>query len=317
MIAFSKPTITEEEIEAAAAVMRSGWLAAGPETEAFEQEFAEYVGVKHAIFTNSCTSALKMAYKYLLETDSGAYIHYPENTFCATYSAAIEMGLESFPRAADGSTLNREDKWLAKYRVNMAYGSIKDENPCFIEDSAHRIEPNDPLVGKIRCYSFYTTKNMTTSGAGGMLVTNDEEIYKTCRTYWRDGLTTTTLDRQSGPVDYEVVAMAGGYDSTDVAAAVGRTQLRKLPDFTRRRNQIRERYNAAFGTEWAGNHLFCLDLGSPSRVSECRKYLWELGIGSGYHYPGTGWTKISLPIYPLLTDDEQDIVIRSVKSFLA
>ena len=68
MIPFSKVTIGEEEIEAVSRVMRSGWLAAGPETKAFEEEFAAYVGVKYAIFTNSCTSALKNAYKWLMHT---------------------------------------------------------------------------------------------------------------------------------------------------------------------------------------------------------------------------------------------------------
>lgn len=309
-IPFSKVDIGENEVKAVEKVLRSGWLAPGPEAEAFEREFSAYISPTgedyYCIFTNSCTSALKIAYKWLLSTGQTA-ISYPENTFCATYSAAVESGLSAF----------RHGDHHVHYvpRVNMHYGGIKDTTHCMIEDSAHRIEPADRLVGEIRCYSFYATKSMTT-GSGGMLVTKDKDIYERFRLYNNDGLTTSTLDRQSGPADYEVKAMAGGYDGNDVAAAMGRVQLRRLPEFTARRNAIRDRYNDAFGTEWMGNHLYCLDLGSTDRVSECRKYLWERGIGSGYHYPGTGWTSISLPIYPLLTDDEQDIVITAVKEYL-
>jgi dTDP-4-amino-4,6-dideoxygalactose transaminase len=315
-IPFCKVSIGEEEQEAIVKVLKSGWLAAGPETEAFEQEFAEYVGVKYAIFTNSCTSALKMAYKWLQEKKPLATVIYPENTFCATYAAAEEMGLKTWSREnyryMSRSMMADFPQGIVPAPVAVHYGGIKDETPCLIEDSAHRIEPNDPLVGRIRCYSFYATKNMTT-GSGGMFVTNDKEIYERARLYWKDGLTTSTADRQRGPVDYKVECAAGGYDGNDLAASMGRVQLRKLPLFTRERNTIRDRYNAAFGRNWLGNHLYCFDLGTEDRVKECRQYLWEQGIGSGYHYPGTGWTSISLPIFPGLTEEEQQFIIEAMK----
>lgn len=313
MIPFSKVTIGEEEIEAVSRVMRSGWLAAGPETKAFEEEFAAYVGVKYAIFTNSCTSALKIAYKWLMHTRnlqdypwcSGAT--YPKNTFCATYSAGHEIGLEMLPR--DFETQNIDDY----ARVNMSYGGVKDETPCLIEDSAHRIEPNDPLVGKIRCYSFYATKNMTT-GSGGMFVTDDEEIYNYARLCWKDGVSTSTYERQhsKGAWDYRVETMAGGYDGNDIAAAIGRVQLRKLPEFTRRRNQIRDMYNDAFGQSWQGNHLYPYFVDTTDDIGGLIEHLKGRGISSGYHYPETGWLGVSLPIYPLLTDEEVDQVCNAV-----
>lgn len=317
-IPFSKVTIGEEEQAAVAKVLSSGWLAAGPETEAFEQEFGQYIGEQsndglasvapYCIFTNSCTSALKIAYKWW-QANGGLSFTCKPNTFCATYSAGIEMGLTYYP-------MDQREGNPTCARVNMAYGGIKDERVCEIEDSAHRIEPNDPLVGKIRCYSFYATKNMTT-GSGGMFVTNDKEIYDFARLCWKDGITTSTYERQhsKGAWDYRVKTMAGGYDGNDIAAAIGRVQLRKLPEFTRRRNQIRDMYNDAFGQSWQGCHLYPYFINSTDDIGGLIDHLKELGISSGYHYPGTGWLGVSLPIYPLLTDDEVAYVIKGVKSW--
>jgi dTDP-4-amino-4,6-dideoxygalactose transaminase len=302
------------------------WLAAGAETEAFEQEFAKYVGVNYAIFTNSCTSALKMAYKWALELKYNFFL-YPKNTFCATYSACDEMGgnpiaeEELDQKWKEDTNCHKGMAWYEqnargknkyiKYelnlrRINVHFGGVKDETPCLIEDSAHRIEPNDPLIGKIRCYSFYATKNMTT-GSGGMLVTDDKKIYERCRLYWRDGLSTSTYDRHHGKgYNYKVKVMAGGYDGNDIAAAIGRVQLRKLPEFTKRRNEIVDRYNKAFGKDWKGNHLY-----SYSKDKELIDYLKKQGISAGYFYPPDGF--VCLPLYPSLTDEEVDYIIQKTK----
>lgn len=296
MINFSKPTLDEEETAAVTRVLQSGWLAAGPETRAFEQEFAAYVGVKYAIFTNSCTSALKIAYKYFGDDLGIAKFTIPRNTFCATYSAASELGSEY--------EFRKENKEYSRdIRVNMHYGSVKDTTPCILEDSAHRIEPLDPLIGKIRCYSFYATKNMTT-GAGGMFTTNDEDIYNRARLYWRDGVSTSTEDRNNGIQGYKVIALSGGYDGTDISAAMGRVQLRKLPQFIKRRNEIRDLYNVGLSQEWQGNHLYPFFVQDEKMVYDCISFLKSVGIHASHHYPGTGWNGVSLPIYPLLTNEE-------------
>jgi dTDP-4-amino-4,6-dideoxygalactose transaminase len=330
VIPFCKATLDDEEIKAVNKVIKSGWLAAGSETEAFEEEFAKYVGVKYAIFTNSCTSALKMAYKYYKEKGYRFYLT-PINTFCATYSSAEEMKLMDpknkveicIPNARYTGTVddyNRlpnpkgyiEIKKEKIIKVNVHYGSVKDETPCLIEDSAHRIEPSDPLVGKIRCYSFYVTKNMTT-GSGGMFVTNNKEIYEKARLYWKDGIDKSTFERQHGGWNYQVRTMAGGYDGNDLAAAMGRVQLRKLPNFNKRRNEIRERYNNAFGKSWGGNHLYPYFVDKEEKIGQLIEFLNNNGIKSGYHYPNTGWLGVSLPIYPLLTDKEQKYIIKNIK----
>lgn len=315
-IAFVKPTLGKEEHKAVERVLNSGWLAAGKETALFEEEFAKYVGVKYAIFTNSGTSALKMAYKYAKEQGVlKAWI--PMSTFSATYAAAEEIGIQSllFKKLNEGEQSKeknwKDEPWDSNIKVNVHYGGVKDENPCVLEDSAHRIEANDPLIGKIRIYSFYVTKNITT-GAGGMLVTDDEEIYKKCRLYWQDGIDKSTYDRQNGGWNYEVKTMAGGYDGNDLAAAIGREQLKKLPEFTSKRNTIRDLYNQSFNQTWEGNHLYPFMVKNETQVGRLIDYLKSEGIQASYHYPGTGWLGVSLPIYPLLTAKEQAHIINQV-----
>ena len=223
------------------------------------------------------------------------------NTFCATYSAAEETGM--FREGVPFIT------------TNTHYGGIKVETPCEIEDSAHRIEKNDKLVGKIRCYSFYATKNMTT-GSGGMFTTNSREVYEKARLYWQDGVSSSTYQRQQGRGwDYRVKAFAGSYDGNDIAAGIGLEQLKKLPAFTKARNTQRDRYNQAFGSDWGGNHLYCYFVKSKKEVVSLISFLQKKGIGCGYHYPNTGWLGTSLPIYPLLSTKEQDYVIKTVKEW--
>ena len=327
-ISFSKPTIGKEEIDAVSKVLKSGWLAAGKETEAFEKEFAKYVGVEYAIFTNSCTSALKMAYKYAKEElGLTSYMLYDENTFCATYAAAEEMGLHRWrkKRCNCYKTVSVVVNYGGKH-----YFHPDNSNLFKITDSAHRIEKYEDVINEyektaidgkyydnadITCYSFYATKNMTT-GSGGMFTTNNKENYEKARLYWKDGLSTSTHQRLKGKGwNYKVKAMAGGYDGNDLLATIGRVQLKKLPQFTKRRNEIVSKYNTAFGQEWTGNHLYPYFVKSEKEVAKFITYMSKNGISCGYHYPGTGWLGVSLPLYPLLTDKEVEYIIRKVKEY--
>ena len=295
MIPNTKPHIGYEEIDAAVRVLNSGWLGLGPETEAFEKEFAKYVSVKYAVFTNSCSSALKMAYRWFKRKGHTSFYLNTQNTYCATYAAGIEEGLEWDKYEQNG------------IKVNVHWGGVKDTTKCDIEDSAHRIEPKDKMIGKIRCYSFHPTKNMTAIH-GGMLVTNNRKIYKQCLLWRNDGI----VRGRHGRFDYKVIDNASGFEGNDLMAAVGRIQLQKLPEFNKLRNDLVRRYNRAFNTNWTGNHIYPLEMGSYKNVVKAVVELEKRGISCKSHYPHTS-TCMTLPLFPSLSFKNQDKVIKEVK----
>lgn len=301
MIPFTKISVGEEEKKAVCDVIDSGWIAPGKEVEAFQKEFADYVGVKHAFFTNSGTSALKMAYKYFSLVRGKESFYCMKNTYPATWMAGLEMGME------------RKDYWNSDIRTGVAYGGLPCKYVFEIEDRAHRIERNDHLcLTDIAIYSFYATKNMTT-GQGGMVCTNVDDIAEELLTYIKDGFDVSSKERHTMGKTYEILVPAGGYDGNDISASIGREQLKKLPRFNERRQEIIDIYNDAFGYDWKGKHLYPVFNDRVHNIYDIRKWLQKCGISTGYHYPNTGWTGISLPIYPDLTDDEARYISEQVK----
>ena len=266
---FALPMLGEAEIEGVLECLRSGWLTTGPKTKQFEQEFATYVGAKHALAVNSCTAALHLGLEALGVGKDDEVITSPM-TFTAT--AAVIEHLNAHPVFVDvePETLNIDVRKIeeritprtkAILPVHFA-GQACDMTPLLelalrrgvpvIEDAAHAIPTRyrDRLIGTfgdITCFSFYATKNVTT-GEGGMITTDRDDIADRVRLMHLHGMSRDAWKRytESGSWKYEILAPGFKYNLSDVASAIGIPQLRSCETFHARRRAIARRYSEAF-----------------------------------------------------------------------
>ncbi|OWJ55197.1 DegT/DnrJ/EryC1/StrS family aminotransferase [Pyrodictium delaneyi] len=251
MIPIARPIVDDEEIEAVARVLRSGILAHGPEVEAFEREFAEYIGVDYAVAVSSGTAALDLILKAYRIRHGDEVITTPF-TFIATANAILYQGARPVFADIDPETYNLDpDKVLElitpRTRAIIAvhlYGHpadmkplreiAEDHNLILIEDAAqaHGAEYMGKKVGSlgdVAAFSFYPTKNMTT-GEGGMVTTSDKKIAERIRLLRNHGQAEKYLHTELG---YNL-------RMTSIAAAIGRVQLRKLEWMNQRRRENAE-----------------------------------------------------------------------------
>lgn len=346
-INLTRPSIDNRELEAAQKVLKSGWLIRGKETKALEEEFAAFSGAKFAVATNGCTMALYLAIKYLkLKKEDEVIV--PSLTWSATASVVIQAG--ATPVFADvkkddwcldpndvKKKITKRTKLIISVHYSGSYAMGFENFPIpVLYDSAHRIEKND-FKGTVSCHSFYAVKNMTTI-RGGMVLTNDEKAAKWYAMMCHGGLTKDTLSRYQGEASkhdassfyYEIDTPGWNFDMTDVEAAIGREQLRKLEDLNVRRNTIVEKYNKAFGLQNTGNHLYQILV---ENRDEFLVGMRNLGIQCGIHYlplhlmrgykqfkkdvlPVTefiGKRCVTLPLYPDLSTEEIAYIINATK----
>ena len=279
---FSPPCIGEEEIAEVVDTLRSGWLTTGPKVKQFEREFASFVGAPAALAVSSCTSALHLALVTLGIGPGDAVITTPM-TFCSGVNVIEHVGARPILVDVEPDTLNIDAarveealKRLSKEREGVPvkailpvhlYGHACDMEALLrmaeeyglevIEDAAHALPAKYKrrMIGapvgasKVRvlsCYSFYATKNLTT-GEGGML-TGPPELIEEARIWGLHGMSRDAWKRYSseGSWYYEVVRAGFKCNMTDVQAAIGLHQLKKLEGFHARRREIVRRYNAAF-----------------------------------------------------------------------
>ena len=303
MIPIASPDIGEDEKNAVLKVMDSGIIAEGPKVREFEEKFAAYIGVKHAVAVSSGTAALHIA---LLAhgIGPGDEVVTSPFTFIASANSVLYTGARPVFCDIDGDTFNIDADLLAekiteKTKAIMPvhlYGQpadmktimdlAEDRGLIVVEDAcqAHGAEYNGKKVGSFGtgCFSFYPTKNMTSS-EGGMITTDDLEVDRLSR-----------IIRQHGMARRYYHEMLGfNLRLTDIAAAIGVEQLRKLPTY----NEARIR-NAEYLTGHIKNKAFK----TPSVAGGCRhvfhqytvrhlererviKALTENGIGYGIYYP--------------------------------
>jgi len=268
-VPLCRPWVGEEEVEAVAEVIRSGWLSTGPRTLEFEKEFARYVGAKHAVATSSCTSALHLSL-VASGVEEGDEVITSTFTYTATAEAIGYVGAKPVFADIDPVTLNIlpeeiedriTDRTKAVIPVHVAgYPCRMDEiydiagryGLAVINDAAHAIstEIRGRRIGSmehLNCFSFYATKNITT-GEGGMITLNEDELAEKLRLMRLHGIDRYTWARLQGDRRwyYEVVERGFKYNMSDIQAAMGLCQLRKIDEIQRRREVIAARYNRAF-----------------------------------------------------------------------
>ena len=308
-IGIAKPQLGEEEITEVSRVIRSGMIASGPETKLFEEEFAEFVGARFACAVNNGTAALSLAL-LACGIGPGDEVITTPMTFVATANAILSCGATPVFADIDEKTFNLcpksteaaiTEKTKAIMPVHLyglpadmdAFRKIADGHDLhLIGDAAqaHGASIGDRKVGTladVECFSFYPTKNMTT-GEGGMVTTNDENLYSRLNSIRNHG----RPDSQLGIYEHDRFGL--NLRLTDIGSAIGRVQLKKLPDF----NHIRARNAKVLSSSLSDLDRIMLPIEPSGRVhawhqftirtedrSELTSHLKGKGIESRIYYP--------------------------------
>ena len=266
---FHLPHIGAAEEEAVLRTLRSGWLTTGSEAHAFEREFAQLIGTRHAIAVNSCTAGLHLALE-AAGVGEGDEVIVPTMTFAA--SAEVVAYLKATPVLVDcePDTLNMDPDetrsavsprtraimpvHFAGHPCNMdaIAGVARDYGLPIVEDAAHALPAayrgrTIGTIGESACFSFYATKTITT-GEGGMVTTDSDRIAERIRIMSLHGISKDAWKRYTaeGSWSYDIIRPGYKYNLTDIAAALGRVQLQRCHDFSEARRRIAERYDEAF-----------------------------------------------------------------------
>jgi dTDP-4-amino-4,6-dideoxygalactose transaminase len=372
-LAFARPDISEADVTAVLDVLRSGWITTGTKVREFEAAFAQRVGTSHAIAVNSATAALHLALD-AIGLQCGDEVIVPTITFAANaevvrYFDAIPIlvDVEAETLCIDPAAIERAitprtraimPVHLAGYPADMdsIIALARQYGLQVVEDAAHTLPSfyhgkHVGTIGQLGAFSFYATKTITT-GEGGMLVTDDNGFAERARIMSLHGMSRDAWKRYTvgGNWRYDVVAPGYKYNLTDLAAALGLSQLGRADQLWERRRAIADRYTAAFEScpelqvptvsadvvhSW---HLYILRL-QLDRLTITRDCFMEelrvLRIMTSVHFiPLHTFTyyrttygyhdadfpiacaeferMVSLPIYPAMTDRDVDDVIDAV-----
>lgn len=321
---FALPDIGDEEIDAVAECLRSGWITTGPVTARFEREFAEYLGGGlHAISVNSATAGMHLALE-AIGIQPRDQVIVPTLTFTATAEVVRYLDADPVFVDVDPVTLTISMDAIRKALtpktkaiMPVHYGGLAcDMDPIIefaqahglrvVEDAAHAFPARyrGRLVGTLKSdatvFSFYANKTMTT-GEGGMIVTADPEIAERARIMRIHGISRDVFDRfvsERPSWFYEVVAPGFKYNLTDIASALGLQQLRKAERFRARRQEMADRYSEALrglplllpahapGNDLHAWHLYVVRLqeGAGIERNVLIQQLSDHGIGTSVHY---------------------------------
>lgn len=319
-IPLSDLDIGREEIEAVTGVLESKWLTMGAVTQRFEAAFAQFIGVRHAFALSNGTAALQLAYR-VIGLQPGDEVIMPALTFVATANAAVVEG--GVPVFAD--IVGEDDLTIAPDAIRakltpktraitvVHYGG----HPCqmepilaiakahglyVIEDCAHSPGASDGgqqtgTLGDVGCFSFFSNKNMTT-GEGGMITTNRDDLATPIRLLRSHGMTSLTLERHKGHTfHYDVLDAGYNLRLDEMRAALGLVQLGKLAAANARRAALVTAYRASFAAiptvtlpfahRWEGSvfHIMPILLPPGKDRAVFMAAIRDAGVQTSVHYP--------------------------------
>ena len=383
---FALPSIGEEEINEVVDSLRSGWITTGPKVKRFEEEFAQYIGTNHAIAVNSCTAALHIALT-AIGIGPGDEVIVPTLTFCSTANVVVHCGARPVlvdcgedlmvrPEDIERAITPRTRAIIPVHysgqacELNPIYELARQYNLAVVEDAAHavgaeyhnqKIGASQPTHGleaarHVVCFSFYAIKNLTT-GEGGMIATADSKLAEFMRLLTLHGMSKDAWKRYSGSGAWYYEILAAGYkdNMTDIQAALGIHQLKKLDRFIETRARYAKRYDEAFADmpeidtplvradrkhAW---HLYVVKLGLERLTIDRAQFIEELrarNIGTSVHFiplhlhpyyqEQFGYRRgdlkhaeslydriVSLPLYPGMTDGDVEDVIGTVRDVIS
>jgi dTDP-4-amino-4,6-dideoxygalactose transaminase len=374
-ISLSELNFDDRERKVVDRVIKSRWLTMGQTVERLERDFSRFMGAKHAVAVSSGTAALHLAVR-ALDIKPGDEVTVPSLSFVASSNAILYQGAK--PVFVDITGLNDfnvscadlEKKITPRTKAIMVvhYGGYiadmekikriaKRHGLFVIEDAAHAIgaELDSKMagtLGDLGCFSFFSNKNLAT-GEGGMVTTNNDRLAGKLRLLRSHGMTSVTLDRHKGHAySYDVVELGYNYRMTEISAALGILQLKKLRQANRKRKLLTQVYRKNLREidglslpfqdypRSSSHHLFPILLNSEIHRKSFMELLRKAGIQSSIHYPPihrfsfyrklragkptklpfteyVGQHEITLPLYPLLKREEVTFICDRVKRTLA
>lgn len=268
LLPYGRQWIDEDDIADVVSVLRSDWITTGPKVREFEEAFAAFTGSRHAVAVSSGTAALHAA-MFALALGPGDEVIVPPMTFAASANCVIYQGATPvFADVEPGTLLLDPEQAAAKITprtraiiaVDYAgqpcnYERIRllaeQHNLALVADACHAIGGSDngrPVgsLADMNTFSFHPVKHMTT-GEGGMITTDDPDLAHRLRLFRNHGITSDHHQReQQGSWFYEMIELGYNYRITDIQCALGQSQLRKLPAWVQRRQEIARQYDTAF-----------------------------------------------------------------------
>ena len=381
MIPYGRQDINQADIDAVVDVLHSDFLTQGAAVPAFEKAVSNYCGAQFSVAVNSATSALHIAC-LALDVGKGDIVWTTPITFVAsancalycsatidfvdidprTYNMSVNCLAEKLAQAENNNNLPKVviPVHFAGQSCDMAgiFDLSKQYGFKIIEDASHAIggRYKDKPIGNceysdITIFSFHPVKIITT-GEGGMALTNDNKLEKKMRLLRSHGITRDTEDmthKADGSWYYQQVELGFNFRMTDLQAALGLSQMKRLDEFIKQRNKIAERYDDLLensllqlpycqSDSYSAQHLYVVRVKDHKLKKEIFEFLRKQGVGVNVHYipvhtqpyyekmgfkdgdfpeAETYYKEtVSLPIFPKLTENEQDDVVSILKTGL-